>query len=511
MQSVTDAALANLDVEELLHELLLRVTDALETDTAAILLLDRERNELVARAAKGIEEEVEQNVRIPLGKGFAGSVAVKREPVILQEVTRHNVFNPILIEKGITSLLGVPLIVQAELIGVLHVGTLTPRTFTSSDVELLQLVADRVAMAIHVGLYERERMLTASLQDAFMPAELPEVAEVQLVGRYVPASGNAVGGDWYDAFPLPDGTIALAVGDVVGHGLHAAAVMARLRNALRAYAVHGLRPEEVVEALNAMVLSLDAGEMATLIYGVLDPQRRSLTLVNAGHPPPVLASTSGAILLETPRRPPLGTHPSATTNSYTLSLERGCMLLLYSDGLVERRTTSLTEELEALRSCVETTPFEDLPRVLLRAVEGVKDDVAFLAARLPADPSALYRIVVPAHADQLARVRNMLRRWLDGASVSADLSYDALVATGEACANAIEHAYGSEAGTIEVTLVREGDRLVARVKDGGRWRSSAHRGRGRGLSMMSKLSAHVDVRATVDGTEVLLEWELPSR
>ena len=155
VQAVTDAALAHLDVDELLEVLLPRIRDILSADTCAVLLLDDETDELVATSAIGIEEEVEQGVRIPLGKGFAGRIAAHRHPVILDDVDHADIFNPILREKGIKSMLGVPLLVRDRAIGVLHVGTLTHRRFTHDDTELLQLVAERVALAVErAQLYE---------------------------------------------------------------------------------------------------------------------------------------------------------------------------------------------------------------------------------------------------------------------------------------------------------------------------------------------------------------------
>src|SRR5215212_5439946 len=147
LQSVTDVALAHLSLEELLHELLLRIRDVLHTDTSAFLLLDDTGKDLVARAAKGIEEEVDRGVRIPVGKGFAGRIAALRKPVILDDVDHADVLNPILREKGIKSMLGVPLITHGDVLGVLHVGTLTPRKFTADDVDLLEVVAARAAVA----------------------------------------------------------------------------------------------------------------------------------------------------------------------------------------------------------------------------------------------------------------------------------------------------------------------------------------------------------------------------
>jgi GAF domain-containing protein len=158
LQSVTDAALAHLRLDELLQALLERTRQILDVDTCAILLLDEETNELVARAALGIEEEVEQGVRIPVGAGFAGRIAAEKRPVILDDVDHAHVLNPILREKGVESMLGVPLVVEGDVHGVLHVGSLVPRRFEESEVELLQLVADRAALAIeHARLYEAER------------------------------------------------------------------------------------------------------------------------------------------------------------------------------------------------------------------------------------------------------------------------------------------------------------------------------------------------------------------
>lgn len=168
VQAVTDAALAHLDLEELLAVLLPRIREILRVDTVAVLLLDDERDELVARAALGIEEEVERAVRIPLGRGFAGRVAAERTPVILEDVDHADIFNPILREKGIKSLLGVPLIVESRVLGVLHVGSLTQRSFARDDVELLQLVTDRVAIAIQRARVHEEALLLDQLKLNFV-------------------------------------------------------------------------------------------------------------------------------------------------------------------------------------------------------------------------------------------------------------------------------------------------------------------------------------------------------
>jgi signal transduction histidine kinase len=168
-------ALAHVSLEELFDALLDRIRDALDADTCAVLMLDEERAELVARAAKGIEEEVERGVRIPLGKGFAGRVAAERRPVIVPDVDHSEVLNPILREKGIRSLLGVPLLARGRVLGVVHVGTLRPHDFGQDEVELLQLVADRVALALERSLLHDELVKLDELKREFIATAAHEV------------------------------------------------------------------------------------------------------------------------------------------------------------------------------------------------------------------------------------------------------------------------------------------------------------------------------------------------
>jgi len=512
LQAVTDVALSNLAVEDLLDELLVRVSEALDTDTAAVLLLDEAAGELVARAAKGIEEEVVQGVRIPVGRGFAGKIAAEQRPVVLDEVDHSNVLNPILREKGIRSLLGVPLVVQSRLIGVLHVGTLTPRRFTESDIELLRLVADRVALAINVGLYERERLTAETLQRSFLPETLPVVVGADFVARYIPASKTGVGGDWYDVFVLPGGQTVVAVGDVVGRGLRAASVMGRLRNGLRAYSIMRLSPEDVVRALNSMLRYFDQDEMATLLYSVIDVGARTVTLVNAGHLPPVVSSPDApARFIDSPTLPPLGARLMLEPTAHTFSIDPGSTILFYTDGLVELRNVGLEERLEVLRDLMDTpVPLAKLPDTILDGLSATEptDDVAFLAVRFVSALSDPYRIAVPARPAELGRVRGMLRTWLFDQKIPTSIAYDVMVAAGEACANAIEHAYGAEPGIVDITLFRSESSLNVSVKDAGRWRGPRGEGRGRGLPIMHKLAASVDVTTTEDGTEVHLGWHL---
>jgi signal transduction histidine kinase len=168
LQAVADAGLAHLDLDRLLDELLTRIREALQADTCAFLLLDASGTELLARAAQGIEEEVEQGVRLPVGRGFAGRVASTRRPIVIDDVDHSEVLNPILREKGIKSLAGAPLIVHEKTLGVVHVGTLAPRLFTPADVELLEVVAQRAAIAIDRALAHEELIRLTEVQRDFV-------------------------------------------------------------------------------------------------------------------------------------------------------------------------------------------------------------------------------------------------------------------------------------------------------------------------------------------------------
>lgn len=381
LQQVTDAALSSLALDDLLEELLIRVRDALSADTVAILLLDEERNELVARAAKGLEEEVSEGSRIPMGRGFAGTIAATGNPVRIFDVDHSIVLNPILRRKGVRSLLGVPLVMEGRTFGVLHVGTLTSRRFTDEDEQFLQLVADRVALAIHAGLYARERAVARTLQRSFLPERLPALPGLEFAARYRPARHRDVGGDWYDVFVLPNGSIAIVIGDVVGKGIVAATKMARCRDALRAYALEFESPGDVLNRMNRLLLYLDPDAMATLLYGVLDPIQMRFTFANAGHIPPVFSPPERDAKIPAHQAgPPLGVpHDSHYVEAYERLVPNATMILC-TDGLIERRDESLEAGLLRLSeaSSVDAPPEEMADAILQRLTTDESDDDAAL-------------------------------------------------------------------------------------------------------------------------------------
>lgn len=511
---IADVALAHLSPEDLLDELLIRVREVIGADTAAVLLLDEQSNELVATAAKGIEEEVEAGVRIPVGKGFAGKIAAERAPVVIERIDRHNVMNPILSEKGIVSLLGVPLLVGGHVLGVLHVGSLTYRKFTDADAQLLQMVAERVALGLNVRLYEHERRLTSALQQTFLPVGMPRVPGMRFTVKYQPAAG--IGGDWYDVFALPWGAIAIAMGDVAGHGIEAAAAMGRLRNALRAYAVEVADPAEVVTRLDRLMEPLDIVSMVTLVYGTIDPDLSDLRFVSAGHVPPlVLRSESLSFVDDGWVDPPLGTTRYHRYRNHVVSLDRVNSLLLYTDGLVERRDESLSAGLERLQSEFyrvgdAPNPEAGLDSLIDRLLEGSEpqDDIALLLVELQA-PSTSLHLRVAAEPAALAEVRTSLVRWLSDLKLGGRLRDDVLTATGEATANSVEHAYGLRGGWIDVVGSHDGDRLKVIVRDTGHWRKR-NSGRGRGTALMRALMDSVEYDTSDMGTTLTMFRRLPS-
>jgi serine phosphatase RsbU (regulator of sigma subunit)/anti-sigma regulatory factor (Ser/Thr protein kinase) len=513
IEAVTDAALAHLEMEELLAELLDRVRELLGADTAAVLLLDPASRELVATAARGIEEEVRQGVRIPLGKGFAGKIAAEKRAVFVEQVDHSNVLNPILREKGIRSLLGVPLLVGGTVLGVLHVGTLSPRLFEQQDVDLLQLVADRVALAVQVRTSQAERVAATALQRSLMPTALPDVPGFEFAARYVPGGEGGVGGDWYDVFNLPSGALCIVVGDVVGRGLPAAVGMGRLRSALRAYALESEEPAELLHRMDRQVRHFEPEIMATVLCAVVGPDGNQLRMSTAGHPPPVVSASADlpAAVLELPADLPLGV-AERPRRSTAMVLPPGATMCLYTDGLIERRGQSLAVGLDRLRRAVFAGPADAVCAAVMSALVGndpSTDDIALLVVRRPdsagTDP---LHVRMPAVPSSLKPIRAAVRHWLARLPAGRADTADVLAAVGEACANAVEHAYGAGGGEVSLRLMSEPPGVVAVVDDTGHWRAPRGQFRGRGITLMQALADEVRIDRTEGGTRVVIRRTL---
>ena len=513
----SDPGLSELPLERLLDELLNRVQEALDVDTVAILLFDKEANELVARAAKGIEEEVEQGVRLPIGRGFAGRIAGERVAIFIADVDHADILNPILREKGIRSLLGVPLIVEGNLIGVLHVGSLTPREFGQSDLAVLQLAAARAAPAIEratlFAALEYEHNVSMVLQRSLLPKRLVDVAGVGVAVRYL-AAREEVGGDWYDVIELPRGKVGVAIGDVVGHGVTAAALMGRLRTALHSYAIESHGPGRTLELVDRFVQSLTEPAMATAAYAMFDTYTSKVCYATAGHLPPIVIAGADTRALDVTPAPPLGAFPYGRCPEYELDLQSGEMLFLYTDGLVERRGIPLNHGIARLVDTVREagTPEEACAFAVAEFVphEGLRDDVAIVTLQNSPVPAELH-LRLPAQPKTLAQVRRLLRRWLvDRGADEGDVA-EVTIAVSEACANAIEHAYSPAPNSFELEATGRNGQVTVTVRDQGRWRAPRGQNRGRGLSIIVAAMDDVQIDRTDHGTEVVMRRRLRHR
>ncbi len=352
-----------------------------------------------------------------------------------------------------------------------------------------------------------QRGLAEALQRSLLPEALPDVPGAHFCTRYEPGRKADVGGDWYDVIPLRNHRHGVAIGDVVGHGVRAAAVMGQLRQALRVYAAEGFSAAAVVERLNRFVFAQGPIEMATLCYGVLDADAGTFDFASAGHLPPLrIPAFAEPRYAESRPSPPIGAVQHARYTSTMLQLEPGERLLLYTDGLVERRGESLDDGLARLarRAATCSTELDVCCDTLLDELPGPgpADDIVVLAVRITGvrrDPIRLRR---PARASELGSMRRLLVDWLLASGVASDESALVAVAVSEAATNAIEHAYGAEDGWFELDAELEAGTLTVVVRDNGTWRPKARGGGGRGLGLIDRLMDETQVRRDDRGTEV---------
>ena len=513
IEAITDAALMHLDVQDLLVELLERVREIFEVDTAAVLLLEKGADDLVVTATSGIEQETRQRIRVPMGKGFAGRIAAEAAPVLIDDASNSEFLTPLLRERGIQTLIGVPLVSESRVIGVLQVGSLTARAFEPVDIEFLQLVADRVALAIEARRSNVERAAAVALQRSLIPDRLPSVPGLELAGRYLPAGAGGVGGDWYDVFTLPSGRVGVVMGDVLGRGLPAAVVMGRLRSALRAYALDTIEPGHVLERLDRKLQHFEAGQMTTVLYAVLDAELTGLQVSSAGHPLPMVSTQDGEVMtVDAPVDPPLGVDSGVHRRTTTIPFAAGTMLALFTDGLIERRDEPIPEGLARLRAALREGTAEQRCACAVSTMLGdtdPPDDVAVLVLHREDDgDTPPLHLRVPATATSLGRVRAALRRWLARVGVTDKRTFDVLLSVGEAAANVVAHAYGPGGGAIAIEVSSSGGVVLATVGDTGTWRKPRGENRGRGITIMERCADEMTVNTTDSGTEVRLSFHI---
>ena len=363
----------------------------MRSDTATLLLLDATGRVLEPAASSGLGRRWRGATHVRLGSGFAGRVAEQRRPVVLDQVDESSVVNPILRDAGVRRLLGVPVYGPDGLLGVLHVGSLSERSFGARDVARMEGLSARIGQRLSEERKDDAHLAALVFQRSLLPAAPPSIDGLDLAVRYLPAEGD-LGGDWYDIFVLPSGKVGLVMGDVEGHGLRSAVVMGRLRSALRAYAIEHEDPAEVLSRLDRKLCHFESGITATVIYAVTEPPFDTLLICIAGHPPPLVAR-SGQPQAQEAQVPPgliLGVDPERQRQSHELFLEQGDALLFYTDGLVERAETSAKpygwkERLDLV--CRAFQSDQDAETICSRIIatglgdESVEDDVAVIAMR----------------------------------------------------------------------------------------------------------------------------------
>jgi anti-anti-sigma factor len=371
-----------------------------------------------------------------------------------------------------------------------------------------------------------EAAVVEQVQHSLLPPSLPLLPDVRLSGSYHRASSvRAAGGDWYDAVPLGRGRLALVIGDAVGHGVPAAGAMSRLRGAMRSVAQRDPGPAAVVAALDAFAMQMDDVEGASVFYAVLDAGTGRLTYATAGHPAPLVVRSDGtAGFLPVTPRPPLGSVPGAPTAVSSAEVEPGATLVLFSDGAVSASGPPPAQGLDRLAEVaravvasadgeVDRDPAGMAAAIAEQLLEpGVRpDDVAVLVAHRRSDSLQPLRLELPAVPSSLPLVRRRLGAWLAGLGMGEQDRVGVMVAVGEACANAAEHAYRDlPPGPMLVTAAVDIDGLLTvTVRDEGRWRPPDRDpgDRGRGLLIMRQLVEGV-VLQEEQGTTVTLSTRL---
>ncbi|MFD8145676.1 SpoIIE family protein phosphatase [Streptomyces sp. NPDC059708] len=429
-----------------------------------------------------------------------------------------------IIDYGIHSLIAAPLTARGVVLGVVNFWRARkPEPFDEDDLSLaVELVARAAVSMDNARRYTREHALAVTLQRSLLPRALPEQSAVDVAHFYLPAQ-SGVGGDWFDVIPLPGCRVALVVGDVVGHGLHAAATMGRLRTAVHNFSSLDLAPDEILARLDDLVQRIDHDDEggdadgsvlgATCLYAVYDPVSRRCTMARAGHLPPLVAAPDGTTeIVDLPAGPPLGLGgmPFETAE---LELEEGSRLVLYTDGLVEERGRDIGEGLELLRTALSGSDGD--PRQTCKDVLDLllplrpADDVALLVARtrtLGADRVAQWD--VPFEASAVGEIRGAAARTLDVWGLS-ELGFATELILSELVTNALRHG----GAPVRVRLLHDNG-LTCEVWDGSstaphlRYAATTDEG-GRGLFLVAQLSEHWGTRYTPEGKVIWAELAPP--
>ena len=432
----------------------------------------------------------------------------------------------------IHSVMMVPLRARGVTLGLAHfMRHRTAETFSEDDLLLAEEIVARAAVSVdNARRYTHERRTALALQRSLLPERPPDLAAVEVAYRYLPAgSGADVGGDWFDAIPLSGARVALIVGDVVGHGIHASATMGRLRTAVRTLADIDLAPDELLTRLDDLVIKLDreegpemrleaeeaSGEIgATCLYAVYDPVSRRCSMARAGHPPPALVAADGTVrFLDLPAGPPLGLGglPFEATD---VELGEGSLLALYTDGLIEAADRNIDVGLDLLRHALGN-PAETLEETCDQVLRTVltrrpTDDIVLILARTSAlDCGQVRSWQLEKHPAAVAQARKMAGEQMAAWGL-AEAAFTTELIVSELVTNAVR--YGD--APIELRLIRD-SALICEVSDGSSTAPHMRRARvfdegGRGLLLVAQVSERWGSRQTPTGKIIWAEQPLPS-
>ena len=409
-----------------------------------------------------------------------------------------------------------PLVARGKDLGVMRVAGATTSSDPDSGLEVWEELALRVAVSVDAAqVYAREHHVADTLQRALLPERLPVDDRLAFDAAYLPGAQEAiVGGDWYDAFRLPDGRIAFSIGDVAGHGLRAAIVMGEVRQAFRAAALNPNSPSLVLERANTIVNMRANPVMVTAMFGIVDPREGTVTYASAGHPAPVLALPCGSVQMLPKDGVPLGIVDQIDASDWTFTLPPGALFVVYTDGLIEYSRDVLEGErrlVEAVREGVarhDAEPARALVQRVFARTENT-DDVATLTIAAADVRGNTFSFTFTALPQAVPLVRRSLERFAEHLGLDADRRFSLLTASGEAVANAVEHAYLGPPGIVRVHASLLDDTLLVTIEDDGKWKPAQRRDeRGRGLPLMRALMDGVEIRTHQSRTEVRLTMAL---
>jgi GAF domain-containing protein/anti-sigma regulatory factor (Ser/Thr protein kinase) len=521
LQALTAALSGALTTSEVAEAFLGQAREAVAADGAAIGVVDHERRTIRIVESRGYEAAVAPLAEYPVGADLPQARAFRRlKPSYHLDLEGLAAEYPAFaeaIDVGHRSFAFMPLVSAGNALGVAMFSWRRATEVQPAEKAFLETLASQCAQALdRARRYETERMIAETLQRSILPETLPSMEGVQVSARYLPGTAVVdVGGDWYDTIPLQDGRLAFVVGDVVGKGVVAASTMAQLRNGLRALALDANGDGTTVTKLNRLIDGYTDAPFATLAYVALDPRRGAVSVISAGHLPPLVVPPVGApAFLEQGRGLPLGVDRDAEYVPWCGTLDPGSLILLFTDGLVERRDRSLDEGFEQLVRVAAVAPrdpeqFVDAVIADLVGDQDRGDDIAVLALRLDPVLLAPLETTLPSRTSSLLVLREALRSWLARAAIPEVDARDIVLATWEAAANAIEHARNPSADTIRIDVSLKGDLVRVRVSDTGRWREPQSRpDRGLGLHVMKSLMSQLEIERADGGTRLVMERAL---